>query len=86
MSCGISSHLVRQSIYEPSFLITSNANSVTLAQHSSLLSPRTPHTPKSKVTSVSCVGGRTNKPEWEHQITDVSSTQWECGFLELIVP
>lgn len=86
MSCGISSHLVGQSIYEASYLITSNANSVTLAQHSSLFSPRTPHTPKSKVTAVSCVGGGTGKPEWEHQITDLSSTQWECVFLELTVP
>lgn len=79
-------HIVGQSIYEASYLISSNANSVTLAQHSSLFSPRTPHTPKSKVTAVSCVGGGTDKPEWEHQITDVSSTQWECVFLELIVP
>lgn len=86
MSCGISSRLVGQSIYKPSYLITSNANSVTLAQHSSLFSPRTPHTPKSKVTAVSCVGGGTDKPEWEHQLTDVSSTQWECGFLAVIVP
>lgn len=85
MSCGISSHLVGQSIYEPSYLITSNANSVTLAQHSSLFSPQNSPHPKSRSLCELC-GGRDNKPEWEHQITDVSSTQWECGFLELIVP